>query len=129
PDRLFFMGGADSLRGFLQASLIPQDIAERLQAEDPDAPDQAGRLTARKVVIRGGDFLLNPRVELRIPLTGLLHTAIFLDTGNVWRDINNVDPTVLRYTAGSGLRFATPVGPLAFDYGFKLDRRFYEPDL
>ncbi len=129
PDRLFFMGGADSLRGFLQASLIPQDIAEQLQEEDPDAPDQEQRLTARKVVIRGGDFILNPRIELRIPLTKLLQTAIFVDSGNVWRDIDNVDPTVLRYTAGSGLRFVTPVGPLAFDYGFKLDRRFYESDI
>ncbi len=129
PDRLFFMGGADSMRGFLQASLIPQDIAEQLQEEDPNAPAQEERLTARKVVIRGGDFMLNPRVELRIPLTKLLQTAIFVDSGNVWRDISNVDPTVLRYTAGSGLRFVTPVGPLAFDYGFKLDRRFYESDI
>jgi outer membrane protein assembly factor BamA len=129
PDRLFFMGGADSLRGFLQASLIPQDIAEQLQREDPDAPDQEDRLTARKVVIRGGDFLLNPRIELRIPITKLLHTALFVDSGNLWRDIANVDPTVLRYTAGSGLRFVTPVGPLAFDYGVKLDRRFYETDV
>ncbi len=129
PDRLFFMGGADSLRGFLQASLIPQDIAEQLQREDPDAPDQESRLTARKVVIRGGDFLFNPRAELRIPITKVLHTAVFLDSGNLWRDIDNVDLTVLRYTVGSGLRFVTPVGPLAFDYGVKLDRRFYESDL
>jgi outer membrane translocation and assembly module TamA len=59
----------------------------------------------------------------------LLHTALFVDSGNLWRDIANVDPTVLRYTAGSGLRFVTPVGPLAFDYGVKLDRRFYETDV
>jgi outer membrane protein assembly factor BamA len=129
PDRLFFLGGGESLRGFLQASVIPQDIADQLQAEDPTAPDQEDRLTARKVVIRGGDFILNPRAELRIPLTKVFHTAIFLDTGNVWRDIRNVDPTELRYSAGSGLRFITPVGPLAFDYGFKLDRRFYESDV
>ncbi len=129
PDRLFFMGGADSLRGFLQASLIPQDIADQLQREDPNAANQADRLTARKVVIRGGDFLFNPRIELRIPLTKLLQTAVFLDTGNLWRDIGNIDLTRLRYSAGSGLRFVTPVGPLAFDYGFKLDRRFYESDL
>jgi outer membrane protein assembly factor BamA len=126
PDRLFFFGGGDSLRGFLEASVIPQDIADRLQPDNPNAPDQADRLTARKVVIRGGDFILNPRAELRIPLTKVLQTAIFLDTGNIWREVDNVNPFVLRYSAGTGLRAMTPIGPLALDYGFKLDRRFYE---
>jgi outer membrane protein assembly factor BamA len=129
PDRLFFLGGADSLRGFLQASVIPQDIADQLQREDPNAPNQNDVLTARKVVIRGGDFLINPRAELRIPITKLVHTALFLDTGNLWRNIDNVEPFRLRYTAGTGLRFVTPIGPLAFDYGFILDRRFYETSI
>ncbi len=129
PDRLFFFGGGDSLRGFLEDSVIPQDIADRLQPEDPLAPDQEERLTARKVVIRGGDFIINPRVELRIPLTSIFQTAIFLDTGNIWRELDNVNPTILRYTAGTGLRAVTPIGPLALDYGIKLDRRFYEKDL
>jgi outer membrane protein insertion porin family len=129
PDRLFFLGGSDSLRGFLQASVIPQDIADQLVAEDPNAPNDDERLTARKVVIRGGDFVINPRIELRIPLTKIFQTALFVDGGNLWRDIDNVDPTELRYAAGSGIRAETPIGPLAFDYGIKLDRRFYEEDL
>ncbi|RYZ35491.1 MAG: hypothetical protein EOO72_12095 [Myxococcaceae bacterium] len=29
---------------------------------------------------------------------------------------------MLRYAAGVGLRYVTPVGPLAFDVGFNLDR-------
>ena len=33
------------------------------------------------------------------------------------------DPFALRYAAGLGLRYTTPVGPVAFDYGFNLDRR------
>lgn len=128
PDRLFFLGGSDSLRGFLQASVIPEDIAQQLVAEDPNAPDDDQRLTARKVVIRGGDFLINPRVELRIPLNRVFATALFVDSGNLWRSIDNVDPTELRYAAGTGIRADTPIGPLAFDYGIKLDRRFYEED-
>jgi len=126
PDRLFFFGGGDSLRGFLQASVIPQDIDKRLSpnADAPDAPADA--LSPSDVVIRGGDFVLNPRAELRIPLTKSIHTAVFLDTGNVWREIGNVDPFALRYTAGTGIRAITPIGPLAFDYGFKLDPRFYD---
>jgi outer membrane protein assembly factor BamA len=32
----------------------------------------------------------------------------------------------LRYTAGAGLRLATPIGPVALDYGVKLVRREWE---
>lgn len=124
PDRWFFLGGSDSLRGHLQDSVIPEDLTPQISADGSD-----GMMTARRIVTRGGDMIINPRVELRIPLTKLLQTALFLDTGNVWRDINNVEPWVLRYSAGTGLRIATPVGPLAFDYGFRLDRRFYESDI
>jgi outer membrane protein insertion porin family len=118
-DRLFFFGGSDSLRGHLQDSVVPEDL---------------GRAAKGQVVVRGGDFVFNPRAELRIPLNrvrlfGLeVQTALFVDAGNLWRDIDRVQPWILRYTAGTGLRLATPVGPLALDYGFRLDRRPYESD-
>ncbi len=115
PDRLFFMGGVDTLRGYPQFSLVPQDLAEQVLDSDDD-------LTIEQVVLRGGDIFINPRVELRIPLGGSIQTAVFLDAGNLWADRSEFDPTVLRYTAGSGLRIETPVGPLVFDYGFNLER-------
>lgn len=113
PDRLFFMGGVDTIRGYLQDSLVPQDLADAVL-------DPASGLDIRAVVLRGGDVFLNPRLELRVPLSGSMSTAIFLDSGNVWSDPANIDPTRLRYAAGTGLRVATPVGPLVFDYGFNL---------
>lgn len=115
PDRLFFLGGVDSLRGFLQDSLVPEDIAQELLAP-------GSTLTLREVVIRGGDAFINPRVELRIPLSSAVDTAIFVDAGNLWRKPELVDPTKLRYSTGSGLRVGTPIGPLAFDYGFNVER-------
>ena len=115
PDRLFFLGGVDSLRGFLQDSVVPEDIAQRLL-------DPASGLTLREVVIRGGDAFINPRAELRIPLTEAVKTAIFLDAGNLWRKPELIDPSKLRFSTGSGIRVDTPVGPLAFDYGFNIDR-------
>lgn len=114
PDRLFFLGGVDSLRGFLQEALIPEDVAEQL-ASDP-------ALDVNQVVIRGGDIFVNPRLELRIPLGENLQTALFLDSGNLWTDPSAVDLRKLRYALGTGLRVATPVGPLVFDYGFNVDR-------
>lgn len=115
PDRLFFMGGVDTIRGYLQDSLVPQDLADTVL-------DPASGLNINAVVLRGGDVFVNPRVELRIPLTGSVSTAIFVDAGNLWSDPSNIDPTRLRYAAGSGLRIGTPVGPLVFDYGINLER-------
>ena len=144
PDRLFFAGGVDTIRGFLQDSLVPEDIAQRvLRGEFPVA----------QYPIRGGDFFLNPRAELRIPLTHTFQTALFLDAGNVWTqapswltlfsqsqnnttaqgtgnsnaNANTLAPLKInywrwRYAVGTGLRLNTPVGPLAFDYGFNVER-------
>jgi len=115
PDRLFFLGGVDSLRGFLQDSMVPQDIAQRLL-------DPSSGLSLRDVVIRGGDVFVNPRAELRIPVAGSFETALFVDAGNLWTDPARLNPLDLRYAIGTGLRIATPIGPLVFDYGFNVDR-------
>lgn len=118
PDRLFFLGGMDSIRGFLQDSLVPEDIAqELLHPQDLSAP-----LNLRQVVIRGGDAFINPRAELRIPLTTSVATALFVDAGNLWTEPKEVRPWKLRYSVGTGLRMGTPIGPLVFDYGFNVQR-------
>ena len=51
--------------------------------------------------------------------------------GNAWLMNKNVEGVVilplaeggLRYGAGLGLRYVTPVGPLRLDYGFKISPR------
>ncbi len=122
PDRLFTLGGVDSMRGFLQDSVIPEDIAQQLL-------DETSGLSIEQVVVRGGDFFVNPRSELRIPIgTPNVQTAVFIDSGNLWTSTANLtaadllDPRNLRYSAGTGLRVGTPIGPLVFDYGFNLQR-------
>jgi outer membrane protein insertion porin family len=111
PDRLFYLGGVDSLRGFPLWSVVPEDVyRQRIREED--------------IPISGGDVLINPRVELRIPIVGSWQTGVFLDTGNLWADASEVPDTFrLRYSAGVGLRLSTAVGPLALDYGVNLDPR------
>jgi outer membrane protein assembly factor BamA len=114
PDRLFFMGGVETIRGYLQDSLVPEDIAEQITSGD---------LSIRDVAIRGGDLFVNPRAELRIPITANVQTALFVDAGNLWTRAPGFENMFeLRYAVGTGLRIATPVGPVVFDYGFNLDR-------
>ncbi len=119
PDRLFFLGGVDSLRGFLQDSLVPEDVAAQLL-------NPSSNLTLRQVVIRGGDLYINPRLELRTPINGSLTMGWFIDSGNLWARPDRFNPLQLRYAVGTGLRIGTPIGPLAFDYGFNVDRLGHE---
>ncbi len=130
PDRYFFMGGVDSFRGATVWSVLPEDAAQDVIDRERE-PTNAGGDEAQQSVaslagdlVPGGNLLINPRAELRIPLTGVWQTAVFLDTGNLWVDPNAAfDEFRFRYAAGTGLRATTPVGPLAVDVGFNLSPR------
>jgi outer membrane protein insertion porin family len=115
PDRFFFMGGIDSLRSYQQDSMLPQDAVDQIDA---------GTIQASQVAIRGGNLLVNPRVELRIPISGPFETVLFFDTGNLWQDAAYPfdHGIALRAAVGSGVRVQTPVGPIALDYGINLTR-------
>ncbi|HWL85553.1 MAG TPA: BamA/TamA family outer membrane protein, partial [Polyangiaceae bacterium] len=125
PDRLFFLGGFESMRGYAQDTLIPQDLADRI-ANDASKPDSdTTKFTANSIAIRGGNLMVNPKFELRVPIRGPFETALFTDVGNLWTDplypFSHGFP--MRVSVGTGLRFQTPIGPLAFDYGINLTRR------
>ena len=141
PDRLFFMGGVDTMRGWTLNSFIPQDNADRIYATKnlPDRipdPNNANatianpnKFTSTTQPINGGNLMVNERVEIRIPIKGPLETVLFADIGNLWIDPKyTFDRGVfpLRVAVGSGLRVQTPVGPLAVDYGFNVTRQPYE---
>ncbi len=126
PDRLFFLGGFDSMRGWLPYSLVPQDTATNI-ARDIGKPASAHPLTISSVGFRGGDLMINPRFELRFPVMPPIDSVIFIDTGNVWTQSSNFydTPFALRVAIGTGIRVVTPVGPLVFDYGINVTRHDY----
>jgi outer membrane protein insertion porin family len=124
PDRLFFMGGFDSMRGWLQDAFIPQDTADLIASGQLQCQNQANCA----VPIRGGNLMVNPRLELRFPVRAPLDGALFTDFGNVWSDPAYMleHGFSLRADVGAGVRVGTPVGPLVFDYGINVTRRPYE---
>ncbi|MBC7691096.1 MAG: BamA/TamA family outer membrane protein [Methylotenera sp.] len=94
----FTLGGAGSLRGFGEQELNYRDLA-----------------------IRGTLAYVNYRTQLDLPFAGPLRFGPFLDAGNLLVDRYSLG--ILRYGAGAGLHYQSPVGPVNFDWGFKLFRK------
>jgi outer membrane translocation and assembly module TamA len=65
--------------------------------------------------------------ELRFPLLTSINLggAAFVDVGNVFARVNEVDLRELRTGVGFGLRWKSPVGPLRIDLGWKTSRRTF----
>jgi outer membrane protein assembly complex protein YaeT len=100
----FFAGGDTTVRGFALDQL-----------GSPETIDADG-------FPRGGNAVVVLNAELRVPVWSDLGAATFVDAGNVFRRASDLDLTELRPTAGFGVRYQSPVGPLRLDFGFKLDR-------
>ena len=96
----FFLGGRTTVRGYSQDTLGPKGAG--------DNPT-------------GGNAFALTNAELRISLGKGFGVVTFVDAGNVWKTTSDIE-TGLRYTAGMGLRYNTPVGPIRIDYGQKLNK-------
>ncbi len=99
----FFVGGADSVRGYKERSIGP-----RLDG-DP----------------AGGRLMLVGNAEYTVPLVENLRGAIFYDTGYTWEKPGDFSLSDLKSGIGVGLRLKTPIGPISIDYGYALNP---EPD-
>ena len=67
--------------------------------------------------------------ELRAPLWRELGGVVFLDAGNVFRRVSDLDLSALRPSAGFGFRYKSPLGPVRVDFGFRLTSRRDVPDV
>ncbi len=70
----------------------------------------------------GGARRFNANAELYFPVPGTgndrtLRIFAFADTGNVWREDEKVTADSLRASAGVGLSWVSPVGPLKLSWG------------
>jgi len=105
----FFAGGDNTVRGFDQDQLGASEIL-----------DENG-------VSSGGNALLIFNAELRFPLLqGIgLGGATFVDVGQVFEKVNQLDLGRLRTGFGFGIRWRSPVGPFRIDFGWKATRQAF----
>ena len=111
----FFAGGGTTVRGFQ---------LDRLGIYDPNCiPCSVINPTTGLSV--GGNAVLVLNAEMRRTLTAIsrkLAAVAFLDGGNVFPEASDLDLSRIRGTAGVGVRYDSPFGPLRLDFGFKMDR-------
>ena len=109
--KAFYAGGVGSVRGYQQSSLGPQDIF--------------GNATGGKRKIVGN-------VELFYPILKgdkSVRLSAFADAGQIYvngKDLperEQFDLQGFRYSAGVGVAWNSPVGPLKFSYAFPLNQK------
>lgn len=116
-DRLFYVGGSNSMRGWAPRTLGPGNTP----AEDTPYPVQMG------------DMRLEGNLEFRFPIWGMFHGATFADVGNVWyldRDKAQVPADgifhfdrfykQLGFNTGLGLRIDIKFVILRLDWGVQI---------
>ena len=76
----------------------------------------------------GGTSMVTFSLEVVFPLIkdAGMKGVIFYDAGNTWDGGYHLDD--LRMTAGGGIRWYSPVGPLRLEYGYVLDRKGLNDD-
>ena len=116
-DRMFYCGGANSMRGWVPRTLGPGA-----------SPQLSNRLYPAQV----GDMRLEANLEFRFPIWNIFHGALFFDAGNVWyiRNAEGSNPAEafqfsdfykqLGFNTGLGLRIDATFVILRIDLGMQL---------
>ena len=67
---------------------------------------------------RIGLAALSTQSELRFPLRSNTGGVLFVDTGEVWEKVGQIQLSELEPGYGGGLRYRAPIGLVRFDLGF-----------
>ncbi len=98
----FYMVGIDALRGFERDDLCPRD--------------ESGSCV-------GGNKFVQFNAEVRFPLVAQagVYGVVFFDTGDIYSEDEDIELGNLRESAGLGVRWLSPMGPVRLEYGWILD--------
>ena len=105
--RNYFAGGERSVRGFQASSLGPRVIKASTQTASTDP-------FGGSVLVSGGFDYQIAAPFLDNPASNRL--SAFIDYGQVYDADGTIDLSDLRASAGVGLTWMTPIGPLTFSY-------------
>jgi outer membrane protein insertion porin family len=108
----YFLGGVNSVRGYDDGSLGPRD---------------RDSITGLDYAVGGTKRLLG-NAELYTPIPGLkdsrqFRLSAFVDGGNVWGSGSSYNLSDLRYSAGVGVSWLSPFGPLKLVYAKPLNAK------
>jgi outer membrane protein assembly factor BamA len=108
-DRQYYLGGANSVRGWGLRRLSPwvslcpaQDSCERIPI--------------------GGQTMVMGNLESRVRVWKGLWVVGFFDMGDVQSEVATFRPTEWNYSAGPGLRYASPIGTFRLDLGVRINK-------
>ncbi len=106
----FYLGGMNSIRGFKSASISPLD------------PQNGEKY--------GGDKMWYSNLEVTFPLLtdAGLFGVVFTDFGNVYAEYEDWDFGEIKKSAGIGVNWLSPMGPLRLIWGYNLDKKDGDED-
>ena len=74
-----------------------------------------------EIIEAGGNGLAVFNLDYRFPISGAVGGVFFFDYGNVWADWRDIQLSDFKPGAGLGIRYASPIGPIRLEIGWKLD--------
>ncbi len=115
PNYRFTLGGSNDVRGWASNQLGPTVC---VFSDDPTTPSLS---QSRTCIPYGGELFMVASLELRFTLVGDLGMAVFNDWGMAWAAPSDFGVHLPpQPTVGAGIRYATPIGPIRLDFGWRV---------
>ena len=127
--RGFFSGGPTTNRGFPLLGVSPHGVPPFLNPASASQQEQTGcNPTASGSTFNptgcwlpaGGFTLWELQNEVRVDVNGPLSAAVFCDMGDVSPYEGDFRMSYLHLSCGLGAAYDTPVGPIRFDLGYRV---------
>lgn len=107
----FFLGGANSIRGFKENIIGPRTAGTAAAADSTNLGATAY-------------FIFNQ--ELRAPLFWKFWATVFSDFGNGYESFSQVKMKDILFSYGAGIAFLSPAGPVRLDYAQRVRSGIYD---